>query len=77
MTSITTITCDSCNADLTYTSNCMDYRLVLANESKAREGNFATLMNLSPPIDRTMHYCGLGCLKRWVMKNVRLPEEVK
>ena len=77
MTEHRKVTCDSCEKDLTTTNNCMDYYLNLHVHSKTRVGAVATLMNLSPPIDSPKDFCGLGCLKRWIMENVRLPEEVK
>ena len=61
------ITCDGCDADLTYTGNCEDYRLVLGNENKPTfpGAGAVTAMGIYPPIDRTHHFCDLRCLDYW------------
>jgi hypothetical protein len=61
------IKCDGCDADLTYTANCVDYRLVLGNESKPTYpgAGAVTAMGIYPPVERTHHFCGLGCLDHW------------
>lgn len=44
----------------------MDYRLVLASESKPGGGaGFYTDMMIYPPVERVHHFCGLGCLDLW------------
>lgn len=60
------ITCDGCGGDLTTRTNSVDYRLVLAAESKPGYGAGAyTDMMIYPPVDRAHHFCGIGCLDRW------------
>jgi hypothetical protein len=60
------ITCDGCGRDLTTTSNSVDYRLVLASESKPGYGSgFYTDMMVYPPVDRAHHFCDLACLDHW------------
>lgn len=60
------VTCDGCGADLTTRSNSVDYRLVLASESKPGYGPGAyTDMMKYPPVDRTHHFCNLACLDHW------------
>lgn len=61
------ITCDGCGHDLTYTGNCVDYRLVLGNESKPTYpgAGAVTAMGIYPAVKRTHHFCGLGCLDHW------------
>ncbi len=61
------ITCDGCGDDnVAFTGNCNDWYLQLANVSCDHRGNGAvTMMNLSPPIDRTAHFCSLKCLDLW------------
>lgn len=61
------IKCDECEADLTYTGNCVDYRLVLAPENIAiRPGVGAvTAMGIYPDLKRPHHFCRLACLDRW------------
>lgn len=62
------ILCDQCQDDLTYTSNCDDYRLSLRSEAlEHRDSTLpVTLMAKFPDIEREHHFCGLTCLKRWV-----------
>ena len=69
----TTITCDQCGHDLTYTGNCEDCRLVLGSESLApwylkegKRGGVLTSMAIAPPVDRKYIFCGIGCLAAWL-----------
>lgn len=60
------VTCDGCGADLTTRTNSVDYRLVLASESKPGRGaGFYTDMMKYPPVKRTHHFCTLSCLDHW------------
>lgn len=61
------ITCDGCGRDLTYTGNCVDYRLVLAPENKAiyPGAGAVTDVILSPPVKRPFYFCDLSCLDHW------------
>lgn len=62
------IKCDTCESDLTYKSNMVDYRLVLGSEEKPGDGHGGayTAMMIYPPVDRTHHFCGLVCLAKWL-----------
>lgn len=63
---IETVTCDGCGSDLTTRTNSVDYRLVLAPESKPGHGDgFYTAMMIYPPLERTHHFCRLDCLDLW------------
>lgn len=63
---IVKVTCDGCDKDLTTRSNSVDYRLVLAAESKPGHGEgFYTAMMIYPPVDREYYFCGLQCLDHW------------
>ena len=61
------IECDGCGHDLTYTGNSVDYRLVLANESKPTypDINCVTDMMIYPSVERTMYFCRIVCLDKW------------
>lgn len=60
------VTCDGCGADLTTRSNSVDYRLVLSSETKPVYGaGCYTDMMIYPPVERTYHFCLLGCLDHW------------
>lgn len=60
------VTCDGCGADLTVRTNSVDYRLVLAAESKPGYGSGVyTDVMIYPPIDRPHHFCRLECLDKW------------
>ena len=62
----TTITCDSCEKDLTTTNHQIDYYFSLNEESKINVSGFATALHIAPPMGRNHHFCGLGCLKTWI-----------
>ena len=62
------IVCDACKQDLTYTYNCVDYRLALVVEPREVKGPTVTAMHVLPPLDRGRHFCGLACLKKWINK---------
>lgn len=72
MTQIKKITCGKCERDLTTTTNCEEYYLKLHNQAKTRVGTFTAPMGLKPTLDKTdyftKHFCGLACLKLWVMR---------
>jgi hypothetical protein len=61
------ITCDSCERDLTLTTNSIDYRLVLKSERKLCAEGAVTDMLIYPPINSDKHFCGLGCLQKWAI----------
>jgi hypothetical protein len=67
MTENTKITCDNCNKDLTYTGNCIDYRLKLMDEIIPPKSSTVTAMMMYPSLkDGSKHFCGIGCLKVWI-----------
>lgn len=66
-----TIVCDACGNDITFTTNCAEYRLVLGNEGMNHDLSAdgiagVTMMNLPPSLDRTHHFCHLHCLQDWI-----------
>lgn len=69
---IETVTCDGCGADLTVTSNMVDYRLLLASENKPGYGGGAyTAMGKYPAIGRDHHFCNLECMDHWRSREKR------
>ena len=71
------ILCDSCKKDLTYTNNCVDYRLVLSSQSKSpwftKDGGTVgavTAMHIEPPIKGDKHFCSLVCLREWLWEEL-------
>jgi hypothetical protein len=75
MSATTEIKCDACEADLTYTGNCEDWRLVLGVQSKSPwyerdglSGGAVTSAAIPRPIPRTVHFCGVGCLHEWLTR---------
>jgi len=66
MTKETIITCDRCNLDLTWTSNCVDYRIILTDENIPSKGGAVTAMLLHPHINGAKHFCNFKCMKDWV-----------
>lgn len=68
MTFKTTYTCDQCDKDLTYTGNCVDYRIGVYAENIPTRSCSVTLMNIEPPFDHDIHFCGVVCMKEYFMK---------
>lgn len=62
------VTCDACEADLTTTTNCVDYRLELSNVPIRPHDGAVTLANVYPHIEKNAAFCGLGCLSNWLKK---------
>lgn len=61
------VTCDTCNADLTYTTNCMDWRLALVNQRvPCLPECMLTSTVIHPKIEEDAHFCGVTCLKTWL-----------
>ena len=58
----TTITCDTCEKDLSESGPRTEYYLTLAANRVPSTSNMHYLVQIFPPIDRTMHFCGMGCL---------------
>ncbi len=69
----TSVTCDTCGADITSTGNSVDYRVVLDSERIPLIGYSCTDMMIHPPVARAHHFCGLRCLGGWVAKHVPQP----
>lgn len=62
---ISNVMCDSCEKDISSTSNCEDYRLHLEVESLPKNSPMVTLMGIPRPLDRDYHFCDMDCLSRW------------
>jgi hypothetical protein len=60
------ITCDSCKRNISFTGNSIDYRLALINEKIPSRGGAVSDMYMLPLIEDNAHFCGLGCLKKWI-----------
>ena len=67
------VICDGCGADITYTGNSVDYRLVLASQSKTPwyageglEAGVVTDMWIENPLPEAKHFCSLRCLASWL-----------
>jgi hypothetical protein len=63
----TTVTCDRCGKDLSTTTNCEDYRILLCAEPIPPSSDGAlTAMHIEPPFSRPIHFCGRRCLDEWL-----------
>ena len=62
--------CDTCNKDLTRTSNCEDYRILLTSERIPSVGGFVTMMAIDPTFKRAYHFCGSNCLVAFIKKEL-------
>jgi len=65
--------CDKCGADITYTSNSVDYRVVLGSEGKSPwyqkeglSGGVMTEVMIYDPFPQLRHFCNEVCLAIWV-----------
>lgn len=68
MTTTMSITCDTCENDITYTGNCEEWRLSLKAEPVGPPpgaSGAVTAMHVPRPIARDMHFCGIRCLAAW------------
>lgn len=63
------ITCDYCKKDISETDSMPAYRIVLQCEQIPHNTDFIYSAMVYPPIDHTMHFCGLGCLKKWLIND--------
>jgi len=60
--------CEECKTDLTYTSNCEDFRIKVESEKIPNQGGAVTLINVNPAFDRDLYFCDEQCLSRWFMR---------
>lgn len=59
---------------MTYTSDSVDWRLMLASERKLiyPDTNCVNDMMIYPAVEQTSHFCGLECLHEWLARqNIR------
>jgi len=69
MTQHLRFTCDNCNADITVTTNAVDYRLKLMDELIAHAPDAAESVKKNPNLlTGDKHFCGIWCLYAWVRK---------
>lgn len=62
---ISGVRCDHCSADLTTTTNCEGYYLVVGAANKLPAGGSQTLLSIRPPVEREHHFCSWMCLDAW------------
>jgi hypothetical protein len=57
-------TCDYCQKDITYTTNCKDYRIQVRSDMipPHPERNTSTAMEAYDPLPSPMDFCSLRCL---------------
>ncbi len=68
---ITTVTCDTCQRDISSTNNVQEYRILLRDESMPHQGRHGTVTDMNPTewIGNDRHFCSGKCLREWVLKN--------
>lgn len=66
----TSTTCDACGTELSIDSSYpANYGLALAAKDFGRNTSGVTFgVAMYPPLEREHHFCGLGCLGRWLNK---------
>lgn len=71
MSSVTKVTCDQCNEDITYTWNSVGYRVALINERlpiNPAAHAVTDMMKYAPVAGGNKHFCDMQCLKKWIAK---------
>ncbi len=63
----TKIICDACRRYLSPTSDKAKYRLSLSSERVPQFGGVVTEDHEIPPLQHTHHFCGLPCLRTWMI----------
>lgn len=66
-------TCDWCDADLTFATNCDDYLVELRAVSKKHKGGPVTAMAIDPWPKHSLHFCSENCLRRWIDRGQETP----
>ena len=62
----TTITCDTCAADLTESGSMPKYYLTLQAFRMANTSGMEYLVGVMPPINKRMDFCSMTCLEKFV-----------
>lgn len=65
MSTKTAVTCDGCGKDLTYATNCIEYRLHLCDVPIPFKSAIVTAMHVEPNITAPADFCGFKCLRKW------------
>lgn len=65
MTETIKIDCDNCGNDLSDTSNCMDYRVIIDSEEIHSISGAVTLMYIPRPVSKK-HFCNMKCTREWI-----------
>ena len=60
------ITCDVCGKDITASSNSVDWRIAIKNESIPSRGGVVTDVYIGPIFDRDLYFCSLRCIDAWM-----------
>lgn len=60
------IICDCCKLPLNESSGVISYRLDLSSKMLLPVDVLMMDINIHPDIDKDMHFCGIGCLQRWL-----------
>lgn len=69
------VKCDSCGEEQVVETNYPHHwglQLSTVDFKQNRGGMIFDVM-LYPPLEREYHFCGLHCLRAWVVKNVQAP----
>jgi hypothetical protein len=60
--------CDNCMHDLTESHGITNYYLVLSMDRSKDVSTVTYGIFIYPLLERTHHFCGFGCLKKWLDK---------
>lgn len=64
------IHCDNCGNDLTNDNGIDDYRLQLQCQKLPYGSNVRISVYVYPLLEEDKHFCGFGCLKKWMDKEM-------
>lgn len=60
------ITCDNCKKDLNFSDGFTKYALKLSCSALPHNEGYVLDVYVYPPIENDLHFCGLGCLKKYL-----------
>ena len=72
---IVKVICDYCNGDLTETSNCYDYRILLKSDIIPCKEGMVTDMHIFPHFESDLYFCGTGCLLKYIQNKFSKKEQ--
>ncbi len=73
----TSISCDFCNSDLTYSNGGYDHCLHLIDRRYGPSGSIIIDYYMLPLLDEDLYFCGFMCLEKWFENRSKEKSEEK